>query len=70
MATGEIATKEVTTEETPIVEAETELPEVFESVQEFVRLHHIRSIVFINVMYQILKLHIHLHTCFHTVEQT
>uniref|UniRef100_A0A166HRV8 Cyanobacterial aminoacyl-tRNA synthetase CAAD domain-containing protein n=1 Tax=Daucus carota subsp. sativus TaxID=79200 RepID=A0A166HRV8_DAUCS len=35
MATGEIATKEVTTEETPIVEAETELPEVFESVQEF-----------------------------------
>lgn len=42
MATGDIATKEVATEEPPTVEAETELPEIFETVQEAVRLHHIK----------------------------
>lgn len=53
MATGEVATKEVATEETPIVEAATELPEVFETIQEAVRLHHIKNIITIVFICQI-----------------
>lgn len=67
MATGEIATKEVATEETPTVEAETELPEVFETIQEAVSLHHIRSIIPIDV--KSVQLYIDFCTCLHTVEQ-
>lgn len=68
MATGDIATKEVATEEPPTVEAETELPEIFETVQEAVRLHHIKSIIRIAVT--LVKLYIQLCTYLHhTVEQ-